>query len=139
MLRATVERYPDVEAYLLRYSWPGNARELSNVIERAVLLHDGEEVCAQDLGLEGVALGGGRVEVRRDRIRVDFSEGGVSLAEVERALIRAGLEAAGGNRGRAAELLGTTLETLRYRMQKHGIPRPPAPGRRKPRQPPAGR
>jgi DNA-binding NtrC family response regulator len=54
-------------------------------------------------------------------VRVDFSRGGVSLAEIERILIVEALRAAGGNRRRAAELLDISLETLRYRLEKYGI------------------
>jgi DNA-binding NtrC family response regulator len=48
-------------------------------------------------------------------------EGGVSLESLERDLIRQALERAGGNRTRAAALLGLTRDTLRYRLEKHGI------------------
>jgi len=113
--------YPDAEAELLRYSWPGNVRELANVLERVVLLHEGDEIRAGDLGLSRAALGAGAVEVEGSGIRVDFSRGGVSLAQVERTLILEALKAARNNRRRAAELLDISAETLRYRLEKHGI------------------
>jgi two-component system response regulator AtoC len=113
--------HPDAEAQLLRHSWPGNVRELANVLERVVLLHEGDEIHAGDLGLSRAAGGGGAVEVGASGVRVDFSRGGVSLARVERTLIIEALAAARNNRRRAAELLDISLETLRYRLEKHGI------------------
>jgi DNA-binding NtrC family response regulator len=113
--------HPDAEAELLRYSWPGNVRELANVLERIVLLHEGDEIHAGDLGLSRAATGAGAVEVEASGIRVDFSRGGVSLAQVERTLILEALKAARNNRRRAAELLDISAETLRYRLEKHGI------------------
>jgi DNA-binding NtrC family response regulator len=62
------------------------------------------------------------VEVGAGRgVKVDFSQGGVSLSELERTLIAEALKTSGGNRRRAAELLGISLETLRYRMEKHAL------------------
>ncbi|MBI4637083.1 MAG: sigma-54-dependent Fis family transcriptional regulator [Candidatus Rokubacteria bacterium] len=117
--------HPDAEARLVGYPWPGNVRELANVLERVVLLHEAEEIHADDLGLgEGSTGGvprGGAVDAERGAVRVDFSRGGVSLADLERTLIVEALKAAGGNRRRAAELLDISAETLRYRVEKYGI------------------
>ena len=113
---------PDAEAALRAYEWPGNVREVANVIERAVLLHEGEEIGAGVLGLPALARGGAPVEVGRGGgVKVDFSRGGLSLSELERTLIVEALKATGGNRRRAAELLGISVETLRYRMEKHAL------------------
>ncbi|MBI2468897.1 MAG: sigma-54-dependent Fis family transcriptional regulator [Candidatus Rokubacteria bacterium] len=112
---------PDAEARLLTYPWPGNVRELAHVIERVVLLHEGEEIRGDDLGLGGPSTRGAAVQVERGGIHVDFSQGGTSLAEVERTLIVEALKAASGKRRQAAELLGISFETLRYRMEKHGL------------------
>jgi transcriptional regulator with PAS, ATPase and Fis domain len=115
------ELTPEAETLLLAYSWPGNVRELAHVMERAALLHAGTKVSAEHLGLsEGggkapvaVAAGGG--------VQVDFTAGGIVLDEVERQLIVGALQAAGWNRGQAAQLLGISKETLRYRIEKHQI------------------
>jgi two-component system response regulator AtoC len=56
---------------------------------------------------------------------VDFSTGGIQLEEVERQLILEALRVAAWNRGRAAQLLGISKETLRYRTEKHQL-QPPA-------------
>jgi DNA-binding NtrC family response regulator len=112
----------DAEAGLRAYGWPGNVREVANVIERAVLLHEGDDIGADVLGLPSPARAGAPVEVGAGRgVKVDFSQGGVSLSELERTLIAEALKTSGGNRRRAAELLGISLETLRYRMEKHAL------------------
>jgi two-component system response regulator AtoC len=108
------------EARLLAYAWPGNVRELANVLECVVLLHEGEEIRAEDLGLPSPAPAGAPVSVNAEGVTVDFSRGGVSLALLERTLIAEALKAAGGNRRQAADLLGISVETLRYRIEKHG-------------------
>jgi two-component system response regulator AtoC len=121
--------HPDAEPQLLQYSWPGNVRELANVLERVVLLHEGDEIHGSDLGLSQASTGTGAVEVEASGVRVDFSRGGVSLAQIERTLILEALKAARNNRRRAAELLDISPETLRYRLEKHGI-EPGEAGRR---------
>jgi two-component system, NtrC family, response regulator AtoC len=113
---------PDAEARLLQYGWPGNVRELANLLERLVLLHEGEEVSAEDLGIGAPAKSAaGPVDVDTSGIRVDFSRGGVSLGGIERTLIEEALSFTKNNRRRAAELLDISLETLRYRLEKYKI------------------
>jgi two-component system response regulator AtoC len=113
---------PDAETRLLQYGWPGNVRELANLLERMVLLHEGEEVSADDLGIGAPAKSAaGPVDVDVAGIRVDFSRGGVSLAGIERTLIEEALSFTKNNRRRAAELLDISLETLRYRLEKYKI------------------
>jgi DNA-binding NtrC family response regulator len=113
--------HPAAAARLLDYAWPGNVRELANVVERAVLLQEGDEILPVDLGLEvPAASADGAVKVAAGAVRVDLSRGGVSFAEVERALLVEALRV-GGNRRRAAELLDLSLDTLRYRVEKHGL------------------
>ena len=111
---------PDAEAALLTYSWPGNVRELAHLIERAILLHEGPTIAVAHLGLPARSAAA-TVEVGPGSVHVDFSAGGIRLDEVERQLIRQALAAAGWNRGRAAQLLGISKETLRYRMEKYQL------------------
>lgn len=97
---------PNALDRLMTHSWPGNARELDNVIQRALLLHAGERIEADDLAI--------------DR-SLDFaSQTPLRLAEAARTseaeAIRAALEATGGHRVRAAERLGISERTLRYRL-----------------------
>ena len=122
---------------LLRYQWPGNVRELENVIKRACLLsrtrlilpeHLPESLLAatRPAGAEDVATPGGLTrEVRAELRRVgDEKEGQLYehvLALVERPLLQAALERAGGNQLKAAQLLGINRNTLRKRMKELGI------------------
>ena len=117
---------PEAEALLLGYAWPGNVRELAHVMERAALLHAGSAVTAEHLGLsEAKGRAATAVECGGGGVQVDFSSGGIILDDVERQLIVEALQAADWNRTRAAQLLGITKETLRYRMEKFQL-RPPA-------------
>ncbi len=112
---------PETAALLLAHPWPGNVRELAHTIERAVLLHGGPLVRAEQLGL-GEGRGTPTVAVHPgSAVQVDFSAGGIVLDEVERQLILGALQAAEWNRGRAAQLLGISKETLRYRIEKYRL------------------
>jgi DNA-binding NtrC family response regulator len=98
-------------------AWPGNVRELKNIVERAAILAD-ELIAPDDLPtLKPVdaTLAGDESQLR---VKV-----GTRLAEVERRLILATLEALAGNKGKTAELLGISLKTLYNRLnmyQGHG-------------------
>ena len=112
---------PDTAAALLAYRWPGNVRELAHMMERAVLQHAGPTVTAGQLGLTN-ATRPAPVAVDSDgSVQIDFSRGPIMLEDVERRLIVAALRAADWNRGRAAELLGISRETLRYRIEKFDL------------------
>ncbi|TMA43507.1 MAG: sigma-54-dependent Fis family transcriptional regulator [Deltaproteobacteria bacterium] len=113
---------PEAEAALRRYPWPGNVRELANTMERVVLFSDAELVPAEDLALPAGASAGSAVSVEvSGDIRIEFPEGGLSLEAVERAVLVAALEKAGGNQSEAARLLGISRDTLRYRIGKFGL------------------
>jgi two-component system, NtrC family, response regulator AtoC len=108
------------EQALRAYSWPGNIRELSNVIERAVFLEEQDSIGPETLGLSPPRPAAA-VDVSADGVHVDFSGGGVSLVAVEKTLLIEALKASGGHRRRAAELLDISFETLRYRLEKYGL------------------
>ena len=91
------------------------------MIERAVLLHEGDEIGPADLAITASPRAEAPVDVGTGGVRVDFSQGGISLGGLERTLIVEALKATGGNRRRAAELLDISMETLRYRIEKHGL------------------
>lgn len=105
---------------ITRYPWPGNVRELIHLLERAVLLSEGDEITPAHLGLEGVTP---RLQLGQEGdVRVDLPESGIRLAELERQLIQEALAMAGGNVTEAARKLGIGREALRYRMHKYAIP-----------------
>ena len=101
------------------YAFPGNVRELENVIERAVTLAAGPVIGLGDLPPE---IGG--VTAPTPSL-LGLPENGCDLdaviGEVERRLILQALEKSGGVRTSAAKLLGVTLRSLRYRLQKHAL------------------
>jgi len=101
---------PDALAVLERYHWPGNIRELENVIERAIVLGSGEV-----LGVDALPSGGLNLDDVLDRM--------------EQRYIEMALERTGGVQTRAAELLGLSFRQFRYKLQKHAqrtSPRPTA-------------
>jgi two-component system response regulator AtoC len=117
---------------LRAYSWPGNVRELKNVIERSVLLAGSHTLSARWLQLpgEGAAFplppagadlsGAEAASGAGEGVRVPL-DGSVSLDEMEARIIREALEKNGFNVTATARALGTTRQTLRYRIEKHGI------------------
>jgi two-component system response regulator HydG len=101
---------------LIRYDWPGNIRELENCIERAVIMARGEMIAPADLPPNIQALSSGEKEFAGLAL-----PSGVSLQEVEKALILKTLEDTGGNRTRAAEILGINRRTLQIKLKEYGI------------------
>jgi DNA-binding NtrC family response regulator len=107
-------------AALLAYEFPGNVRELENLLERAVILAGAGPIQRSHLpGLDRAPSprGGGP----GGRAAIPIPEGGLSLEEVEKDLILQALEKAGGNKTRAAQLLGLTRRTLYSRMERYGL------------------
>jgi DNA-binding NtrC family response regulator len=110
---------PEAEELLAAHRWPGNIRELRNVIERLVVLEDAEIVQPDHLPAE--------ILHRRERTAAKPSPGltipeaGLSLDEVEKNLILQALEKAGNNKTRAAKLLGMSYDSLRYQVKKFGL------------------
>jgi two-component system, NtrC family, response regulator AtoC len=115
---------PEAESLLLKYPWPGNVRELAHVMERAVLLHGNTAVKPEDLGLSGVKAEASVVVGSGGGVQVDFSAGGIILDEVERQIVVEALKASEWNRAKAAQLLGISKDTLRYRMEKYQLRSP---------------
>jgi two-component system, NtrC family, response regulator AtoC len=97
----------DAVAALLAERWIGNVRELAHVIERAMLMVDGDTIEACHVAVETVAGGGEPATTRLD--------------DVERQLMQRVLQECGGNVSQAARRLGVSRELLRYRMRKHGL------------------
>jgi two-component system response regulator PilR (NtrC family) len=108
----------DAMEKLLEYSYPGNVRELENILERAVTLCSNNRVEPEDIQLkQGAAV----VELPSvvDEMAADGLEG--QLEHIERAAIVKALEQARYNKTKAAQLLGMTFRQLRYRVKKLGI------------------
>ncbi len=105
----------EVQLSLEHYGWPGNARELRNVIERALLLEDGDAIDLDHLPAEIRGL-----SAEPEKVFV-LPAAGLSLDQLERELICQALERAGGNKSGAARLLGLSRDTLRYRLEKYHL------------------
>jgi len=113
---------PDAQQKLLNYSWKGNVRELDNVMQRALIFKDGNEVCAADIHLQAEDYEFGDEQQKTDML-VD-SELVNGLKDREQQLILEALKAGNGSRKYAAERLGISPRTLRYklaRMRDSGI------------------
>ena len=113
--------HPEALACLERYDFPGNVRELENIVERAVALEADSFLSVRSLpdhirGERGVP------PLPRDAL----PDGGLDLDGVlvstELHYVRQALARAGGNKTEAAKLLGLTFRSLRYRLEKLGIP-----------------
>jgi DNA-binding NtrC family response regulator len=105
---------------LVAHRWPGNVRELKNTMEHLVLVCGGERIDVEDLP-ESIRrpAAGRRAAGGADAL---FAPGSVpSLESVERAAIAHALREVGGNRTRAAQLLGITRQTLRAKIERYGL------------------
>ncbi len=107
---------PEALEKLRLYPWPGNVREMRNVLEQTVLLAAEKTVHADDIVLPDVAPDRGAAAPGAGE--------SLELAAVERDLIRQALAHCGGNVTQASRQLGISRDTLRYRMEKHGLTRP---------------
>lgn len=104
---------PETLAALTAYSWPGNARELENVIERAVALADSDNLTPEDLP-ERVRSNGQTSELL-NRAR----ERRMTMRQLEREYIIEALRMTGGNKSRAAEILGFDRRTLHRKLDEY--------------------
>lgn len=100
---------------LLEYSWPGNIRELRNVIERSIILECEEQLLVENLPRELVAQSVGD---NIGPLNFQLPPEGVNIEDIERELIRQALEMAKGNQTQAAKLLQLGIDAFRYRMKK---------------------
>ena len=98
---------------LMKYDYPGNVRELENIIEQAVVLSRGELITSDDLPLT----------VQEKQSEQELSTGDLEerVAAYEQKLIQQALDKTGGVQTKAAELLGLSERNLRYKLKKHGM------------------
>ena len=125
---------------MMRYPWPGNIRELSSVIERAVVLAEGGEIGPAELPAEmreekavlfaegpsrhsGLSRGGSSAEKGEDGIAggAELPPGGIDFEKLEESLLRRSVERSGGVHTRGAELLKMRYKAYIYRLKKFGI------------------
>lgn len=111
---------PDAQRALDRYGFPGNVRELENIIERAVALSGGRTIGLGDLPPQVSGLAGAPTPSFAELPQEGCDLESV-LGELERRLLLAALERTGGVRKHAAALLGVTFRSMRYRLKKHGL------------------
>ena len=106
---------PAALSRLGEYHWPGNVRQLENVVERAVALTSGPVIDVADIHLDGAA-GKGPASSSDN-----FLPEGMTLEQWEDTMIREALRRANGNKSQAARLLGLSRNALRYRLGKIGV------------------
>lgn len=96
--------------YLQQYGWPGNAREIENCMHRAFLTCTGDQLQVEHLHLEGSSEPGGN---QGSEIKA-----GISIHDMEQALIKQTIRHVKGNRTEAAKLLGISIRTLRNKLRE---------------------
>jgi Nif-specific regulatory protein len=110
---------PEAMEQMRRYRWPGNVREMKNVIERAVVLCEGQQIDVGDLMLSKLATSG---ETNEASVPLDeFTP--LTLEELERRHIRATLVATGWNKSQTAQILGIERSTLDRKIRRYGLNR----------------
>ena len=101
---------PDAAYALMSYHWPGNIRELRNVIERVMILEEGPSIELENLP----------PNVRGELVKAESSEGPLTLDELEKDYILRTLDAMGGNISQTAKTLGISRHTIMRKLEKWG-------------------
>jgi len=118
--KKTVKNFsPEAEGLMMSYAWPGNIRELRNLVERLVVLESAELILPQHLPdwLTGRSV----AAPQQTSSGFVLPDAGISLDEVEKNLIKQALDRENHNKARAAKLLGISYDTLRYQVKKLGL------------------
>ncbi len=110
----------EAQQLLMSYNWPGNVREMRNIMERCVVMEETDTLTIEHLPL---AVGGQTrtFPERRKNLHVILPDEGISLEMVERELLRQALERTSGNMTKAAKLLEITYDTFRYQAKKYDL------------------
>lgn len=109
---------PDARKALINHRWAGNVRELRNLIERGVLIGTGQELKLEDLGIVNTGPGETGVELALGSKFPDLPRDGIDLEALEKHFLKAAVKRSEGNDKKAAELLGMSYYTFRYRKKK---------------------
>lgn len=109
----------ETETAFMGYPWPGNIRELRNVIERAMILENEDYILPEHLPVELLSFDIKIKDGVNSPIRIP--PGGLDIEDVEKELIKQALDQTKWNQTKAARLLNLTRDALRYRMQKFGF------------------
>ncbi len=109
----------ETEELLRSYHWPGNIRELRNLVERLVVLESADEILPKHL--PNWLMGPSSAVSHAPDGKFTLPEGGISLDEVEKDLILQALERTKNNKAQAAKLLKISYDTLRYQVKKFGL------------------
>jgi DNA-binding NtrC family response regulator len=104
---------PEAMKLLLEYNWPGNVRELEALIEKAILITEGNEIRKEDILLPSVE--GGK------KYTYEIPPSGIVWDEFEKSILLQAMEKSGNNIARAARLLGISYRIMQYRLKKFGI------------------
>lgn len=105
----------EAEKVLVKYDWPGNIRELRNVIERAIILENDETMELEHLPRELVSRS---APTGGSPLIFNLPAEGIDIEDVERELIRQALDSSEGNQSKAAKKLNLGIDAFRYRMKK---------------------
>ena len=107
---------PEAAERLKRYNWPGNVREMENVVERAILLSCGEVIKPEHLCLEGET--DNCRQANQGQLHDPYLKN-ITLKEMEKKLIFETLDDVKGNRTRASEILGVSVRTIRNKLSEY--------------------
>ncbi|MBI1912502.1 MAG: sigma-54-dependent Fis family transcriptional regulator [Deltaproteobacteria bacterium] len=100
----------------MNYNWPGNVRQLEAVIERAILLNEGDTIEMESLPMEIMTR-----PITLGKMDFELPEGGISFEDFEKEMLIKAMVKSNGVLGKAAHLLGMSYRTLQYRLNKFGI------------------
>jgi DNA-binding NtrC family response regulator len=110
------ELHPKFLLALRNHHWPGNARELSNFMRRVVVMNHDINIGPEHFATEFARQAAVPLPVRNP------VQAGTPMRELERQLLETTLQLTGGNRTRAAEMLGISLRTIRNKIREFGLP-----------------
>jgi len=109
--------HPDFLTGLQKHSWPGNARELANFMRRVTAMSNSGPIGIEYLGPEFIKSASNKAIPTNLPLQA-----GTSMRQLERQLLETTLQLTGGNRTRAAEMLGVSLRTIRNKIREFGLP-----------------